>query len=37
MAEHLPRGLYTALSLLMGAVLAADFIWVARTALHAMQ
>ena len=36
MAEQLPRGLYTLLSLAMIAVLVCDFIWVASTALHAM-
>jgi hypothetical protein len=37
MAENLPRGLYNAVSLVMVAVLVVDFIWVARTALHAMK
>jgi hypothetical protein len=37
MADELPRGLYTLISLAMVAVLACDFIWVARTALQAMQ
>jgi hypothetical protein len=36
MADNLPRGLYNALTLVMAAILAVDFIWVARTALHAM-
>ena len=36
MAEQLPRGLYTLISLAMIAALVCDFIWVARTALHAM-
>ena len=36
MAEDLPRGLYTLISLVMVAVLACDFAWVATTALHAM-
>jgi hypothetical protein len=37
MPENLPRGLYTLISLVMVAILAADFIWVASTALHAMK
>jgi hypothetical protein len=37
MAENLPRGLYKAVSLVMVAMLVVDFIWVARTALHAMK
>ena len=36
MAEQLPRGLYTLVSLAMVAALVCDFIWVATTALHAM-
>jgi hypothetical protein len=36
MADNLPRGLYTALTVVMAAILACDFIWVARTAIHAM-
>ena len=37
MATNEPRGLYTLISLVMGAVLAADFIWVASAAVHAMK
>jgi hypothetical protein len=36
MAEELPTGLYTVVSLVMFAVLVCDFIWVATTAIHAM-
>lgn len=36
MATQEPQGLYMLISLVMVAVLVADFIWVARTALHAM-
>jgi hypothetical protein len=36
MAEEFPRGLYTLVSLAMIAALVWDFVWVARTALHAM-
>jgi len=36
MATNDPRGLATIASLVMGAILAVDFIWVIRTALHAM-
>jgi hypothetical protein len=36
MATNDPRGLSTVASLVMGAILAVDFIWVIRTALHAM-
>jgi hypothetical protein len=37
MAENLPAGLYTLISLVMVAILAVDFIWVASTALHLMK
>ena len=37
MPENLPAGLYTLLSLVMVAILAVDFIWVASTALDAMK
>lgn len=37
MATDEPRGLYNLISLVMVAVLVADFIWVASTALHAMK
>jgi hypothetical protein len=37
MAEQEARGLYTLISLVMVAVLVCDFVWVATTALHAMQ
>ena len=37
MAANEPRGLYALVSLAMVAALAVDFIWVARTALHAMK
>jgi hypothetical protein len=37
MADNLPRGFYNAVSLVMVAMLVVDFIWVARTALHAMK
>ncbi len=37
MAANEPQGLYTLISLVLVAVLAADFIWVIKTALHAMQ
>ena len=36
MAAQESQGLYTLISLVMVAVLVIDFIWVARTALHAM-
>ena len=36
MAANESRGLYTLISLVMVAILAADFIWVITTALHAM-
>ena len=36
MAANEPRGLYNLLSLVMLAALACDFIWVIKTALHAM-
>jgi hypothetical protein len=36
MAEEFPRALYTLVSLAMIAALVWDFVWVARTALHAM-
>jgi hypothetical protein len=36
MASSEPRGLYALISLVMVAALVCDFIWVARTALHAM-
>jgi hypothetical protein len=36
MAEQLPRGLYTLVSLVMVAALVCDFIWVITTSLHAM-
>ena len=35
MATNDPRGLSTVASLVMVAILAVDFIWVIRTALHA--
>lgn len=37
MATNEPRGLYTLISLVMVAILAADFIWVITTAVHAMK
>ena len=37
MAENLPAGLYTLVSLVMVVILAIDFIWVASTALHLMK
>jgi len=37
MAANEPRGLYNLVSLVMVAALVADFIWVIKTALHAMQ
>ena len=37
MATTEPRGLYTVISLVMFAVLVADFIWVASAAVHAMK
>jgi hypothetical protein len=37
MATNDSRGLYTLLSLVMVAVLVADFIWVASAAIHAMK
>jgi hypothetical protein len=37
MADNLARGSYTLISLVMVAILVADFIWVASTALHAME
>jgi hypothetical protein len=37
MATDEPRGLYNVISLVLLAVLVADFIWVASTALHAMK
>lgn len=37
MATNEPRGIYTLISLVMVAILAADFIWVINTALHAMK
>lgn len=37
MATDEPRGLYNLISLVLVAVLVADFIWVASTALHAMK
>ena len=36
MATQEPRALYMLISLVMVAVLVADFIWVASAALHAM-
>jgi hypothetical protein len=36
MAANEPRGLYNLLSFVMLAALACDFIWVIKTALHAM-
>jgi len=36
MATTEPRGLSTLASVVMGAILAVDFIWVISTALHAM-
>ena len=36
MADELPRGLYTLVSLAMIAALVCDFLWVATTAFHAM-
>ncbi len=32
-----PRGLYSLITLVMAAILAADFFWVFTTALHAMK
>jgi hypothetical protein len=37
MADNLPRGLYTLVSLVMVAILACDFFWVISTALQVMQ
>jgi hypothetical protein len=37
MAANEPQGLYNLFSLVMVAALVADFVWVIRTALHAMQ
>ena len=37
MAGTDPQGPYTLISLVMVAILAADFIWVINTALHAMK
>ncbi len=37
MATDEPRGLYNLISLVMVAVLVADFIWVVSTALDAMK
>jgi hypothetical protein len=37
MAADDSRGLYTLISAVMLAILAADFIWVINTALHAMK
>ena len=37
MATNDPRGLANLVSLVMVAILAADFIWVISTALHAMR
>ena len=37
MADNLPRGLYTLVSLVMVAILACDFFWVISTALHEMK
>jgi hypothetical protein len=37
MATNEPRGLYALISLVMVAALAADFIWVISTAVHAMK
>jgi hypothetical protein len=37
MADNLSAGPYTLISLVMVAILAIDFIWVASTALHAMK
>ena len=37
MATNEPRGLYNLITLVMVAVLVADFAWVITTALHAMK
>jgi hypothetical protein len=37
MATNEPRGLYNLITLVMLVILAADFIWVINTALHAMK
>ena len=37
MADDLPRGLYTLISLAMVVILACDFFWVISTALNVMQ
>lgn len=37
MADNLPQGLYTLISLAMVVILACDFFWVISTALHVME
>lgn len=36
MADNLPTGMYTLATAVMAVALVIDFVWVIRTALHAM-